>query len=75
MKICIVFGHYNTKDSFNASVRDTFIDEAKKIGHEIDLINLFDEEEQLPPLSEEEEAEHDRAWMRQMEHMCGCYDD
>ena len=44
MKICIVFGHYNTKDSFNASVRDTFIDEAKKIGHEIDLINLFDEE-------------------------------
>ena len=32
MKICIVFGHYNTKDSFNASVRDTFIDEAKKIG-------------------------------------------
>ena len=48
MKICIVFGHYNTKDSFNASVRDTFIDEAKKIGHEIDLINLFDEEEQLP---------------------------
>ena len=48
MKICIVFGHYNTKDSFNASVRDAFIDEAKKIGHEIDLINLFDEEEQLP---------------------------
>ena len=31
MKICKVFGHYNTKDSFNASVRDTFIDEAKKI--------------------------------------------
>ena len=48
MKICIVFGHYNTKNSFNASVRDTFIEEAKKIGHEIDLINLFDEEEQLP---------------------------
>ena len=48
MKICIVFGHYNTKDSFNASVRDTFIEEAKKIGHEIDLINLFDEDEQLP---------------------------
>ena len=48
MKIFIVFGHHNTKDSFNASVRDTFIDEAKKIGHEIDLINLFDEEEQLP---------------------------
>ena len=37
--------------------------------------NYFDEDEQLPPLSEEEEAEHDRAWMRQMERMCGCYDD
>ena len=31
MKICIVFGHFNTKDSFNASVRDTFIEEAKKL--------------------------------------------
>ena len=27
-------------------------------------------EEQLPPLSEEEETEHDAAWMRQMERMC-----
>ena len=28
-------------------------------------------EEQLPPLSEEEEeAEHDAAWMRQIERMC-----
>ena len=35
-------------NSFNASIRDTFIDEAKKLGHEIDLINLFEEEEQLP---------------------------
>jgi len=32
--------------------------------------NYFDEEEQLPPLSEEEEAKHDAAWMRQIEHMC-----
>ena len=33
--------------------------------------NYFDEEEyQLPPLSEEEEAKHDAAWMRQMERMC-----
>mgnify|MGYP005727361307 CR=1 FL=1 len=47
-KICIIFGHHNTKDSFNAAIRDTFIDEATKIGHQIDLINLFDEEEQLP---------------------------
>jgi len=48
MRICIIFGHHNTQNSFNASVRDTFIDEAKKNDHEIDLINLFDEEEQLP---------------------------
>ena len=48
MKICIVFGHHNTKDSFNAAIRDTFITEAKRCGHEIDLINLFEEKEQLP---------------------------
>tara|TARA_B100000674_G_scaffold100412_1_gene73031 strand:+ start:201 stop:845 length:645 start_codon:yes stop_codon:yes gene_type:complete len=48
MKICIIYGHYNTKDSFNAAVRDTFIEEAKKCGHEIDLINLFEEKDQLP---------------------------
>ena len=42
-KIFIVYGHHNTKDSFNASIRNTFIDEAKKLGHEIDLINLHEE--------------------------------
>ena len=47
-KIFILFGHHNTKTSFNASIRDTFIHEAKKCGHEIDLINLFEEEQQLP---------------------------
>ena len=45
-KIFIVYGHYDEK-SFNASIRDTFIDEANKLGHEIDLINLHDEK-QLP---------------------------
>ena len=48
MKICIIYGHHNTKSSFNAAIRDTFIEEAKKCGHEIDLVNLFDEKEQLP---------------------------
>ena len=48
MKICIIYGHHNTTTSFNAAIRDTFIDEATKCGHEIDLINLFDEEVQLP---------------------------
>ena len=42
-RIFIVYGHHNVKSSFNASVRDTFIDEAKKNGHEIDLINLHEE--------------------------------
>ena len=48
MKICIIFGHHNTKDSFNAHIRDTFIQEAERCGHEIDLVNLFEEKEQLP---------------------------
>ena len=47
-KICIIFGHHNSKNSFNAAIRDTFIDEAKNHGHQIDLINLFEEKEQLP---------------------------
>ena len=42
-RIFIIYGHHNTKDSFNATIRETFIDEAKKIGHEIDLINLHEE--------------------------------
>ena len=42
-KIFIVYGQHNVKDSFNASIRDTFIDEAKTLGHEIDLINLHEE--------------------------------
>ena len=42
-KIFVVFGHHNGKTSFNSSIRDTFIDEAQKCGHEIDLINLHEE--------------------------------
>ncbi len=42
-RIFIVYGHHNIKESFNASIRDSFIDEAKKNGHQIDLINLHDE--------------------------------
>ena len=44
-RIFIVYGHHNTKKSFNQSIRDAFIDEAKKNGHEIDLINLHDEKQ------------------------------
>ena len=42
-RIFVVYGHHNVKESFNASIRDTFIDEAKKNGHEVDLINLHEE--------------------------------
>ena len=42
-KIFVVYGHHNTKKCFNASIRDIFIEEAKKLGHEIDLINLHEE--------------------------------
>ena len=44
-RIFIVYGHHNSKKSFNQSIRDTFIDEAKKNGHEIDLINLHEEKQ------------------------------
>ena len=47
-RIFIAFGHHNTTDSFNAAIRDNFIDEVKKNGHEVDLVNLFEEKEQLP---------------------------
>ena len=43
-----MFGHHNVSGSFNAAIRDNFINEVKKNGHEIDLVNLFEEEEQLP---------------------------
>ena len=47
-KIFIAYGHHNTTNSFNAAIRDTFITEVKKNGYEVDLINLFEEKEQLP---------------------------
>ena len=47
-RIFIAFGHHNITDSFNAAIRDNFIDEVKKNGHEVDLVNLFEEPEQLP---------------------------
>ena len=47
-KIFIFYWHHNTTCSFNAAIRDTFITEVKKNGYEVDLINLFEEKEQLP---------------------------
>ena len=42
-KIFVVYGHHNIDKSFNQEIRDTFCLEAKKLGHEIDLINLHAE--------------------------------
>ena len=47
-KIFIAFGHHNINSSFNSQIRDTFITEATKNGHSVDLVNLFEEKEQLP---------------------------
>jgi len=44
-RIFIILGHNNHKSgsSFNAAVRDTFIEEAKKNNHKIDLLNIYEE--------------------------------
>ena len=43
--IFIVFGHNNYKSgsSFNAAVRDVFIEEAKKNNHKVDLLNIYED--------------------------------
>ena len=41
-KIFLIYGHYNEK-SFNAAIRDTFIESAKNSGHHIDLLDLYKE--------------------------------
>ena len=42
MRICIIFGHHNTQNSFNAAVRDTFIDEAKKNNSPLPITKIVD---------------------------------
>ena len=46
-RIFIAFGHNNYKSgsSFNAAIRDTFIEEAEKQGHTIDLVNIYEEKQ------------------------------
>ena len=39
-KIFIVYGHYDNK-SFNAAIKNTFIETAKKRGHEVDCVDLY----------------------------------
>ena len=41
-KFFIVYGHYN-EESFNASIKNTFIEAAKEKGHQVDLVDLYKE--------------------------------
>ena len=41
-KIFIVYGHYNEK-SFNAAIRDRFIEIVEKNGHKVDVVDLYKE--------------------------------
>ncbi len=41
-KIFIVYGHYDEK-SFNAAIRDKFIDTVKKNSHTVDVVDLYKE--------------------------------
>ena len=41
-KIFIVYGHYDEK-SFNAAIRDRFIDTVKKNSHDVDVVDLYKE--------------------------------
>ena len=55
-KIFIVYGHYNDQ-SFNAAIKDTFIQSAKENGHEVDLVDLY--REKFNPVFAGEEPEED----------------
>ena len=41
-KVFLVYGHYDDK-SFNASIKNTFIETAKENGHEVDCVDLYKE--------------------------------
>ena len=41
-KIFIIYGHYDDK-SFNASIKNTFIETAKENGHTVDCVDLYKE--------------------------------
>ena len=41
-KVFLVYGHYSDK-SFNAAIRDTFIETAKQLGHTVDCVDLYKE--------------------------------
>ena len=41
-KIFLIYGHYDDK-SFNAAIRDTFIETVKDKGHSVDVVDLYKE--------------------------------
>ena len=41
-RIFIVYGHYDEK-SFNAAIRDKFLDTVKNNGHTVDVVDLYKE--------------------------------
>ena len=55
-KIFIIYGHYDDK-SFNASIKNTFIETAKKNGHEVDCVDLY--KEKFDPVFSGEESGSD----------------
>jgi len=54
-KIFIVYGHYNEK-SFNAAIRDTFIETVKKNDHQVDIVDLY--KEKFDPVFSGEEPDN-----------------
>ena len=55
-KIFIVYGHYNDK-SFNASIRDTFVETVNNNGHSTDVVDLY--KEKFDPVFSGEEPDED----------------
>ena len=41
-RIFVVYGHYNEK-SFNAAIRDKFVETVEKNGHKVDVVDLYKE--------------------------------
>ena len=56
-KIFIVYGHHNVKDSFNASIRDTFVETVNNNGHSTDVVDLY--KEKFDPVFSGEEPNED----------------
>ena len=54
-KIFLIYGHYDNK-SFNAAIRDMFVNTAKSKGHSVDMIDLY--KEKFDPVFAGEDPDH-----------------